>query len=835
MKPTFMPPLLLLSLVLAACGGAASGPAPAGPGTSVGVATPSTPAAPLPTPTLRWSDPASWPNRHVPLEGDSVTVPEGQAMLLDVSPPALRSLTVPAGSALMFADQDLTLRTDWILLHGTLAVGSEARPYVHRAVIELTDTVPDENVMGMGDRLIGVMGGRLDLHGEARTSWTRLAQTARTGSTTLTVQDAPDWRPGDLLALATTDFDSAQTETVAVRSVQGRVVTLAQPLRFTHWGTPEQIGGQTVTEQAEVGLLSRNITVQAAEDSVTSGLGGQVMVMSGSTAHLEGVEFTRMGQRNTLRRYPVHFHMLGSAAGSYLRGSSLHDLYNRCVTVHGTSDLSIQQNVAYNTVGHCYFMEDGAETGNIFSSNLALLVRRPDTRLHETPLLSSDRNPAGFWITNPANSYVGNVAAGVQGTGFWYAMPEHPTGLSQAAGGTLWPRRTPLGQFQNNVAHGTDTGLNVDNGNAADGTTTETMLYTPVVTPSDRASTPVEAAFTGFTGYKNRQRGVWLRGSHLRLSGGTLADNAVGATLAANQAAVDGTLLVGETANLGTPQSWEATGEGGRSLPRPWDAGFPIRGFEFYDGTVSLERASLARFVPNSLRPASGLGYNRQNSFALSPLNSASGLHWLDSSNRVWLDTPLMDRDGDKAATFIDRDGSVTGTAGRSVVATSPLLTPGCVRQDAWNASVCTGAFGQLGVQAVSGETVGTLGVSGVGGTLSLVGQPSDRRYYATTLPEGGRYTLTLPVTPAHLRLNFGYVRPGQTLRLDLPYTGTPAVYRDWWVDARNQLTQVPLSQLETAQGDRYALENGVLSVRLVVQAGRDYAELEVCRTALCP
>jgi cell migration-inducing and hyaluronan-binding protein len=67
--------------------------------------------------TLRWSDPAVWPDGKVPAEGDAVTIARGTEVVLDVAPPALRSLTVDG--KLTFSDQaDLELMTDWIYLRG---------------------------------------------------------------------------------------------------------------------------------------------------------------------------------------------------------------------------------------------------------------------------------------------------------------------------------------------------------------------------------------------------------------------------------------------------------------------------------------------------------------------------------------------------------------------------------------------------------------------------------------------------------------------------------------------------------------------------------------------
>src|SRR6478752_63751 len=75
-----------------------------------------------------WSNPATWPNRKVPAAGDKVEIASGKEVILDVSPPALGGVTV--NGKLTFADnKDLELSTEWIMVHGELAIGSEAKPY----------------------------------------------------------------------------------------------------------------------------------------------------------------------------------------------------------------------------------------------------------------------------------------------------------------------------------------------------------------------------------------------------------------------------------------------------------------------------------------------------------------------------------------------------------------------------------------------------------------------------------------------------------------------------------------------------------------------------------
>ncbi len=79
-----------------------------------------------------------------------------------------------------------------------------------------------------------------------------------------------------------------------------------------------------------------------------------------------------MGQNMHLARYPIHWHIIGEGQGNISENSSIHDTYSRCVTVHGTNNLQVENNVTFNTVGHCFFLEDAVETGNQFVHNLGI-------------------------------------------------------------------------------------------------------------------------------------------------------------------------------------------------------------------------------------------------------------------------------------------------------------------------------------------------------------------------------------------------------------------------------------------------------------------------------
>lgn len=71
-------------------------------------------------------------------------------------------------------------------------------------------------------------------------------------------------------------------------------------------------------------------------------------------------------------RYPIHFHLSRSVDGSIISRNSIRNSNQRCVVVHGTNKLLVQENVAYNTSGHCYILEDGGEIENRFVRNLGV-------------------------------------------------------------------------------------------------------------------------------------------------------------------------------------------------------------------------------------------------------------------------------------------------------------------------------------------------------------------------------------------------------------------------------------------------------------------------------
>jgi cell migration-inducing and hyaluronan-binding protein len=700
-----------------------------------------------------WSDASIWSGGAVPEAGDVVTIGAGVDVVLDVSPPPLHGMNVDG--RLSFSDgHDVELTTEWILLRGELQAGTESSPHTRNVTITLTNDVPDENINGMGDRGILVVGGTLNLHGDRENAWTKLAETAEAGSTRIEVLDASDWRVGDEIVLASTDFNPRQAERRHISAVRGNRITLDQPLEYMHFGEITY----DVDERGEVGLLTRNIKVQGSADAEDSYFGGHIMAMAGSRMTVSGIELYRMGQHLTLARYPIHWHINGDVSGQYIRNSAIHDTFNRCVTIHGTHNLRVENNVTYNTVGHCFFMEDGVEHGNQVVHNLGIQTKCHPTKpcvptilaaagedlsyeerraaraagqASEDVLLPSDNTVSTYWITNPDNTYIDNVAAGSDVTGFWMSLPEHPNGAFEGTevSANTWPRRTKFREFRGNVAHSNYDGFMFDRNINTDNTFGVTgNAHMPKEDPTDPDSRTLESVFEDLTAYKNRNGGIWGRGEMHIFRNVKLADNAMGYTHASGSFGSDpftslvvDSLFVGETDNIGNP-STEGEIAYGRSLPKPTMPDFPIRGYEYYDYRHDVVNNTFVNYEDNATRKTGALSYLLYTSAGVSSENAIEGAKFVDAKP-VYFPPMVYEWGNDhlgsvawKTAVFHDKDGSVSGIPDSYI-----LINDGendsiaadeeaCEIRPSWNAAVCKGDIGRLNIGGPGGGGFGARG-----------------------------------------------------------------------------------------------------------------------------
>ncbi len=605
-----------------------------------------------------WSDPDTW-GGTAPLPGADVTIDPGQIVVLDTDV-VVGELQI--SGELHCTNKDASITAETILVTGRLECGSEISPYTNRLTITLIGVEDANSPVGMGNKVLGAPpGGVIELHGAPRKSWTQLGATAPAGSTGLTLAYPVDWQPGDRVVIAPTHetYDEGEEVTLTDVSPDGLVLSFTPALAFDHYGEQSTydngVSTWTLDERGEVGLLTRNITIQGDDSSELTGFGGHVMIMPGAFARFSGVELFRMGQKSILARYPFHWHLAGSVPGQYIKNSGIHRSFNRCVTVHGADEALIEDNVCYDFLGHGYFLEDGIEQNNLFRDNLGVWARKPveGEEILETDIrdATASNGPAAFWIGNPNNTFIGNVAAGSEGTGFWYGMPDHVTGPSAPANPGYNPQTAPFGEFIDNRVHSSRQGLSTcDEPSGPSGINPQTPLT-------------FEGVVVNHTG-----QGIWPcvpQQTAMKMTfNGSIVANTLNGMQAPNPVAFTDSLFVGYTDN---PPTLVLPGSNSnRHAVRVYDQGFEFDNVHFvnYDGSAMTAMLPGSGAHKHSNNRAQGLTFDNAPNFLL----DLNGTTFVGAGPASWGDV-VHDLDG----SFVGQD--------RAVVADHPLMyDPSCVQ-----------------------------------------------------------------------------------------------------------------------------------------------------------
>ena len=415
----------------------------------------------------RWSNTATWGGESLPRKGDLVHVPRGQTLLVDVDVvPRLASIVIEG--IVMFEDYDAGktkyFDSDFIMINGgSLYIGTEQKRYESKLVITLHGERSGPTFPGFGNKNIMIQDGTVDIHGKHRNfTWTDLNESVVPNDTTITVREQVDWQAGEEIIIAPTSFDIEEYERRFIKSVtlnagdNTSTIVLDRPLDYKHFAKTMTYDGKTFDARAEVGLMTRNILIRGDENSLADTYGVHI-IMRGEESKVKGrfsyFEMVHAGQSSQFGRYPIHFHMIGNAIGSYVEGCSIHDTFNRATTIHDTHYLQIKNNVYHNHVGHAVFIEDGVELNNVIEDNLIIYV------LKSNSMLTSDTMASGIWTSSPQNFFKGNHVSACEFFAFWFDIPAEPTGPS--ANKPLCPRGMQLGHFRENVGHTAKFGFRV--------------------------------------------------------------------------------------------------------------------------------------------------------------------------------------------------------------------------------------------------------------------------------------------------------------------------------------------------------------------------------------
>lgn len=152
----------------------------------------------------KFSDEDCWNGDEAPGSGDSLYIPPGLNLVIDVDsvpdmtdaePDDLPYLTavVVEGSLIFEPDanetHNRTFAANYIIVReGSIEIGTEDRPYTSNLEIVLYGNKTDPQLPLFGNKVIGVWEGSLDIHGKPRSqTWSTMNATVNANQTEITV------------------------------------------------------------------------------------------------------------------------------------------------------------------------------------------------------------------------------------------------------------------------------------------------------------------------------------------------------------------------------------------------------------------------------------------------------------------------------------------------------------------------------------------------------------------------------------------------------------------------------------------------------------------------
>lgn len=786
-----------------------------------------------------WSSRFTWGGLSPPEKGSFAVITKGQTILLDTDTPVLKMLLIQGGT-LMFDEADIELQAENILITdgGRLQIGLEGAPFQHKAIITLHGNLRSPELPVYGTKTLAVREGVLDLHGiPIPVPWTHLAQTASSGSTTLTLMKEVTWKVGDEIVIASTGHRHSQRENevrrIAAVSADGKTLTLTEALEYTHLGVTVTLPDGTEFEgRAEVGLLTRNIVVrgsqhqewddkiEACPDGFNTGefatqtcfqgrfgeevgsdqFGGCIMFHAArpnenlAMGRLEYVEIFHAGQAFRLGRYPIHWHLMGDINyKSYVRGCAIHQTFNRAVTIHNTHRLLVERNVIYDIMGGAFFIEDGIETENILQYNLAVFVKQ------STSLLNDDVTPAAYWVTNANNIVRHNAAAGGTHFGFWYRMHEHPDGPSYDP--NICQKRVPLGEFYNNTVHSQGWfGIWI----FAD--------FFPMKDGGCRSKIPEPAVFRSLITWNCEKGAEWVNVGAVQFHNFIMVNNekagieakrifqwAVSMFGEEGGATMSNSTIVGHVDELGLGSDYCTH----RGVIAPLEDGLSVLNTRF----INFDRSSCAAI---GVAAIDGTCVDRCGGWAV----RFSGVEYFNAPNKAgfrW----------EHEVQLVDTDGSLTGTVDHKVVPMSSLLDPShCSQSAEWSVgfpgAVCdhTVEFNRLAFNnptpsSLAGKDAIFTNSHGTSAVPYLKKRMTHKFGWMALLPSGKTYTWYFEnmdhITNITYKATFYGFKPDQYVIMKHNFTQSPDRFRI--IDERNGSSS-PLSFSNNNNGDWYFDDN---------------------------
>ena len=444
-----------------------------------------------------WTNPDTW--------GGSLPMPNTTAIIhhnVDFSTQTeVYDLVIYPGGALTFSTTSicqLTLGTLQVHTNASLTIGTQSNPIQENVRTEIVfknrpfDLSIDPAQYGNG--LIAF--GKVSVHGRAiPDTFIRLSDEPIQGGTSLALASAAaNWRVGDEVIIPDTRQTDprpskgflSQTERIQINSIsQGNLSLYTTPTQHTHRGARD--GDDQLDFLPHVGNLTRNVQFRSENKDGVRGHGMFIMradidiryasflnMGRTSATALDSTTFDESGSpitigTNQVARYPIHtHHLIGPASpqtngfqftliGNVVDNGFTPRLEKWGITIHGSHDGLIQDNIVVNYTGANIVTEDGSESFNVFDHNLSLMC--PAFGILNT----HDRGTAGtgFWFRGQNNAMRNNVAADHATSGYSinaYRLGNEATNIPTSQGSSskkpININTLPILEFANNESYG---------------------------------------------------------------------------------------------------------------------------------------------------------------------------------------------------------------------------------------------------------------------------------------------------------------------------------------------------------------------------------------------
>ncbi len=378
---------------------------------------------------------------------------------------------------------------------GSLTIGNEKNPIQDDKQVEIVFVNNKEGEVGI------FVFGKLWIHGkEVNPTFVGIESYAKKWDKRIIVDTAlKNWERDDTVVV--TSLGNEQCNEISkIARIVNKDILLQTQLNCSHIGSNAEN-----SLRSHVALLSRNVKI-TSNDELNR---GSVNFFYESTGYVKYAQFDKLGPKEVLGRYPIHFHHLkDSSRGIEVIGNSITHSDNRWITIHDSNGIIVKNNVGYVSQGHGFFLEDGTEFDNVFEKNIGIITKKE--------LIRSDEGSSIFWTMNPLNVYRNNVAVSAPYWGFLFAIPNEKVNLPSTAK-QVNLRSLPSLEFEGNIAYN-----NVHGG---------LLIQRQIIEDEEISSSEIMISnFSEMSSIikNNRNFGILISGTGVTVSNSSLLNNKIG-------------------------------------------------------------------------------------------------------------------------------------------------------------------------------------------------------------------------------------------------------------------------------------------------------------------